>query len=231
MELFKLLGTIAIDNDQADRALDETSGKAENAGKKSESAFSKIGGAAMKVGKAVVASGTTLATAWVAAIEGSREYRTEMGKLDTAFTTNGHSSEAATKTYRDLQAVLGDTDVSVEAANHLAVMTDNEKDLQTWTGICTGVFATFGDSLPIEGLTEAANETAKVGQVTGPLADALNLAGISEDEFNEKLAACTTEQERQKLIMDTLNGTYKDAPRSTRKPTRTCLRRTGRRRS
>lgn len=211
MELFKLLGTIAVDNAQADKALDETTGKAENAGKKSESAFSKIGGAALKVGKAVIAAGTTLGTAWIAAIEGSREYRTEMGKLDTAFTTNGHTSAAATKTYKELQSVLGDTDVSVEAANHLAVMTDNEKDLNTWTDICTGVFATFGDSLPIEGLKEAANETAKVGKVTGPLADALNWAGISEDEFNEKLADCTTEQERQKLIMNTLNKTYSKA--------------------
>lgn len=211
MELFKILGTIAINNEQANRALEETTAKADSAGKKSESAFSKIGGAALKVGKAVVAAGVTLGTAWIAAIEGSREYRTEMGKLDTAFVTNGHSSDAAKKTYQDLQAVLGETDVSVEAANHLAVMTDNEKDLQTWTDICTGVFATFGDSLPIEGLTEAANETAKVGEVTGPLADALNWAGISEDEFNDKLAKCSTEQERQKLIMETLNNTYKSA--------------------
>lgn len=211
MELFKILGTIAIDNEQANRALEATTAKADSAGKKSESAFSKIGGAALKVGKAVVAAGVTLGTAWIAAIEGSREYRTEMGKLDTAFVTNGHSSDAAKKTYQDLQAVLGETDVSVEAANHLAVMTDNEKDLQTWTDICTGVFATFGDSLPIEGLTEAANETAKVGEVTGPLADALNWAGISEDEFNDKLAKCSTEQERQKLIMETLNNTYKGA--------------------
>lgn len=211
MELFKILGTIAIDNEQANRALEETTAKADGAGKKSGSAFSKIGGAALKVGKAVVAAGVTLGTAWIAAIEGSREYRTEMGKLDTAFVTNGHSSDAAKKTYQDLQAVLGETDVSVEAANHLAVMTDNEKDLQTWTDICTGVFATFGDSLPIEGLTEAANETAKVGEVTGPLADALNWAGISEDEFNDKLAKCSTEQERQKLIMETLNNTYKSA--------------------
>ena len=211
MELFKILGTIAVDNAQANRALDETAGKAEGTGGKTKSAFEKIGGAAKKIGTVAVTAGTALGTAWVAAIEGTREYRTEMGKLDTAFVTNGHSSQAATKTYQDLQAVLGETDVSVEAANHLAVMTDNEKDLQTWTDICTGVFATFGDSLPIEGLTEAANETAKVGEVTGPLADALNWAGISEDEFNDKLAACTTEQERQKLIMDTLNGTYKAA--------------------
>lgn len=211
MELFKLLGTIAVDNAQAKEAIDDTANKAEAGSKKTDSSFKKIGESALKIGKSVLTAGAALGGAWIAAIESSREYRTEMGKLDTAFVTNGHSSEAAKKTYQDLQAVLGDTDVSVEAANHLAVMTDNEKDLQTWTDICTGVFATFGDSLPIEGLTEAANETAKVGEVTGPLADALNWAGISEDTFNEKLAKCSNEQERQKLIMDTLNGTYKKA--------------------
>lgn len=211
MELFKLLGTIAVDNAQAKEAIDDTANKAEAGSKKTDSSFKKIDESALKIGKSVLTAGAALGGAWIAAIESSREYRTEMGKLDTAFVTNGHSSEAAKKTYQDLQAVLGDTDVSVEAANHLAVMTDNEKDLQTWTDICTGVFATFGDSLPIEGLTEAANETAKVGEVTGPLADALNWAGISEDTFNEKLAKCSTEQERQKLIMETLNGTYKKA--------------------
>lgn len=144
-------------------------------------------------------------------IDVTLEYQTAMGKLDTAFTTNGYSTTAATETYKALQGVLGETDQAVEAANHLAKLTENEQDLQTWTDICTGVFATFGDSLPIEGLTEAANETAKVGQVTGPLADALNWAGVSEDAFNESLANCTNEQERQKLIMDTLNGLYSEA--------------------
>lgn len=140
-----------------------------------------------------------------------------MGKLDTAFVTNGHSSEAAKRTYSDLNSVLGDSGQAVEAANHLALLTNNEQDLQTWTDICTGVYATFGASLPIEGLTEAANETAKVGEVTGPLADALNWAGISEDSFNDKLAACSNEQERQKLIMETLNGTYSKASEQYKK--------------
>lgn len=48
-------------------------------------------------------------------------------------------------------------------------------------------------------------------QVTGVLADALNWAGISEDEFNAKLAACSDESERNQLIMDTLSNTYDDA--------------------
>lgn len=134
-----------------------------------------------------------------------------MGKLETAFTTAGFSAEDAKKVYTDFYAVLGESDRSVEAVNHLAKLTTTQHGLSDWTTIATGVFATFGDSLPIEGLTEAANETAKVGKVTGPLADALNWAGVSEDEFNKKLSTTVSEQERASLITTTLNGLYSDA--------------------
>lgn len=40
---------------------------------------------------------------------------------------------------------------------------------------------------------------------------ALNWAGISEDAFNEKLAACNSEQERATLITETLNEKYQAA--------------------
>ena len=138
----------------------------------------------------------------------TREYREDMAKLDSAFTTAGHSTETAQKAYDGFYKILGESDRTVEAVNHLAEMTKNEEELAQWSTICAGVTARFGDSLPIEGLTEAANETAKVGAVTGPLADALNWAGISEDEFNKKLAACNSEQERASLITETLNGEY-----------------------
>jgi hypothetical protein len=211
MELFKLLGTIIINNEQANEALEDTADKASDTGKETESTFGKISTAAGGIVKAIAGAGVALGGAWLAAIEGSREYRTEMGKLESAFQTAGHSSEAAKQTYTELNAVLGDTGQAVEASQHLAVLAKNEKDLSTWTDICTGIYATFGESLPIEGLTEAANETAKTGILTGGLTDALNWAGISEEKFQDKLDACTNEQERQKLIMDTLNNTYKDA--------------------
>lgn len=211
MELFRLFGKIALDTADAEKALDDTSNKAKDTATDTESAFSKIGAAAGTLVKGFALIGAAVGTAWVAAIESTREYRTEMGKLDTAFQVAGHSSDAAKQTYSDLNAVLGDSGQATEAAQHLAKLTDNEKDLQTWTEICTGVYATFGESLPIESLTEAANETAKSGELTGGLVDALVWAGHSEEEFQTKLDACTTEQQRQKLIMDTLNGTYKDA--------------------
>lgn len=217
MELFKLLGTIAVENEQANRAIADTSSQAEDASNKTSEAFQKIGHAAGTIVKGIATAGVALGGAWIAAIEGTREYRTEMGKLDTAFQIAGHSSEAAKQTYSELNAVLGDSGQATEAAQHLALLADNEKELQTWTNICTGVYATFGESLPIESLAEAANETAKTGELTGGLTDALNWAGISEEAFQKKLDACSNEQERQKLIMDTLNGTYSKASEQYKK--------------
>ena len=217
MELFRILGTIAVDNEQANRAIADTASNAEEGSNKTSEAFQKIGRAAGTIVKGIATAGVALGGAWIAAIEGTREYRTEMGKLDTAFQVAGHSSEAAKRTYSELNAVLGDSGQATEAAQHLALLADNEKELQTWTNICTGVYATFGESLPIESLAEAANETAKTGILTGGLTDALNWAGISEEEFQEKLDKCSNEQERQKLIMDTLNGTYSKASEQYKK--------------
>lgn len=193
-------------------AAKETADEVAKLGKKSKDTSAQMGDLLGKGLMGVGAMAGAAITGLSAAAESTQAYRTEMGKLDTAFTTNGHTSEAATGAYRELVGVLGETEQAVETASHLAKLTENEKDLATWTGdILPGVFATFGASLPIEGLTEAANETAKVGAVTGPLADALNWAGVSEDAFNESLAKCTTEQERQALITQTLNDLYGEA--------------------
>lgn len=209
--VFELFGSIAIKNRDANEALKDTATKAERTGKQIQEAFKKIGSVSMKIGKGVMAAATAIGASFTATVEGTREYRTAMAKLDAAFIANGHSAETAYNTYKDLQRVLGDTDQATEAANHLAVLCDSEQELDKWTKICQGVYATFGDSLPIEGLTEAANETAKTGQLTGSLADALNWAGIKEDDFQKKLEACRTEEERQNLIMDTLYWTYQKA--------------------
>ena len=208
-----------LNNTKADmvkiqREIDDTSDKL----KKSKVDWESIGNTVGKVGKAfggaVTAMGAAIgaaAGAFLGLAESTREARENMGKLETGFTTAGHSAEDAKNTYTELYGILGDDGQATEAAAHLAQLTNNEKELATWTDIATGVYATFGDSLPIEGLTEAANETAKTGAITGALADALNWAGVSEDEFQASLDKCSTEQERQALITETLNGLYSDA--------------------
>jgi phage-related protein len=207
VEIFKLFGSIFVNNDEANKSISETE-------KKSKGVASTLGNGiktAAKWGTAMVGGAVAGVGALSSVAESTREYRTEMGKLDTAFTTNKFSAADAKQTYSDLYAVVGDRGQATEAANHLSLLCNSTKDLQSWTEICTGVYGQFGDSLPIEGLTEAANETAKVGQVTGSLADALNWMGVSEDAFNEKLAKCSSEQERQQLITSTLTSLYSDA--------------------
>ena len=174
----------------------------------------------------------------------TQEYREDIGKLETAFQSANLSTELATKTYKDFYSVLGEEDRSVEAVNHLAKFVSTEKDMATWTDICTGIWGTFGDSLPIEGLTEAANETAKTGELTGVLTDALNWASAAgetfgvrlkantkaNEEYNKKvteaqsaedffkiaLSELSTEQERSAFITETLNELYADAAQKYR---------------
>lgn len=180
--------------------------------KKNVDADFKAAGQSIKTGLTIGAGAIVAAGAALLSLSSAtEEYRNNQAKLTTAFEAAGSTAETAKETYNDLYRVLGDGGQATEAANHLAKLTTNEKELEQWTTICQGVYATFGDSLPIEGLTEASNETAKVGQVTGSLADALNWAGISEDDFNKKLEKTRTESEREKLIRETLNGIYEDA--------------------
>ena len=209
---FQLLGKLAIDGvDETKKALDDVSNKGEDAKKRLSVSFQDIGNKAGELGKKMALGLAGVVTAAVAGVEATREFRQDYGKLETTFQTTNQAAGAAEETFTTLFGILGEDDTAIETANHLAMMTNNEKDLAQWTDVLTGVYATFGDSLPLEGLAEAANETARVGQVTGPLADALNWAGVSEDEFNKKLLECTSTQEREKLIRETLNGLYGEA--------------------
>lgn len=158
--------------------------------------------------------------------EETREARQGMAILSTSFDEAGLSAEQGKTIVRDLYGVLGDNDRAVEASTLIAKMANNQEDLNSWAEIATGIFGTYGESLPVESLAEAANETSKTGTVTGTLADALNWSSeaadmfaqymsedvtTAEDAFNVALSKCTTEQERQTLITETLTALYGDA--------------------
>lgn len=233
----KAAGAAAGDaaGDGLEQGLDQGSKSgADKAGANMESFGDKMKGVLAGISVAAIAASIN------ELVSTTNEFQEDMGKLSVAAQQNSVSTDAANGAYRDMVGILGETDQSVEAVNHLfALCGDNTQALSDWTNIASGVYATFGDSLPLEGLTEAANETAKVGQVTGPLADAINWAseaavqqGVAlsgnqaaidaynsalasgatqEDAFNAALAACSTEQERAQLITGTLNGVYAEA--------------------
>lgn len=217
--------------DDAARAADELDRSLDDAGDSAESAandgFTVLKGAMADLVsegiQAVIGGLGELFSYFGQLPQETMEIRQDMGTLVTAFDNVGLSSETATGTWKELYKVFGEDDRAVETANNIARIADNEKELNDWVTITTGIWGTYQDSLPVEGLAEAAAETAKTGTVTGGLADALNwsseaatmFAGYmsedvvtAEDAFNAALAECSTEQERQALITDTLTKLY-----------------------
>lgn len=207
LEIFKLVGSVFVDTDKAEKSLKKADKQGMNFGKTLANGVKAAGKFAVGVGTAAVAA----VGGMMALTESTREYRTEQGKLEAAYKAAGMEADVARGVYEEMNGILGDSGQAVEASAHLAKLCDTEEELSEWTTICTGVYATFGDSLPIENLTEAANETAKTGKITGGLADALNWAGISEEEFQKKLDACNTEAEREALIRGTLIDIYDES--------------------
>lgn len=200
--------------DEAKKELQEVTKELEKAKKSGKESGKSIDGSMKTIAKgaAVAVAGITALTAAMVNLGKSAvENQKNFAKLNTAFEAAGSSAAQASTTYNDLYRFLGDSGKATEAASHLAKITTSQQDLAQWSKIAQGVYATFGDSLPIEGLTEAANETIRVGQVTGTLADALNWAGVSEDAFNEALANTNSMAEREALTRQTLNALYSDA--------------------
>lgn len=93
MELFSLFGKIGIKNQEANKAIDETTGKAEGAHGKLGKVFGGIGKAAGVAGKAIgvgLAAGVAaLGTLGVAATKNYAEYEQLTGGVQTLFGTGG----------------------------------------------------------------------------------------------------------------------------------------------
>lgn len=203
---------------KTEASIEQYSEELENLGKNTKDASdstSKFGEALGNVAKGAVAGITGAVagavTGFFALAESTRETRQELGILEASFKQAGHSAESAHETYNSLFGVLGDSGQATEASQLLATLANDEEELAQYTDILTGVYATFGKSLPVEGLAEAMNHTAELGSVQGNLADALEWSGVNVDDFNAQLAECNSVGERQALITETLNGLYGEA--------------------
>lgn len=142
--------------------------------------------------------------------EATKEFRTVFGAAMQSAEDSAVGTEGAKKAFEEFYKVAADEGQAAEATSHLSGLVNSQDQLQDALNGVIGAWVEYGDSIAIEGLAEAANETAKTGQLTGQMADAINWAGESEDEFQAALDKCSTEQERQQLVVDTLNRLYGD---------------------
>lgn len=157
-------------------------------------------------GGAIVAGAKAVGDAIIGIVEDTEEYRKIMGTLEISSQQAGYTADETAEAYKRLHGVLGDTQTAATTVANLQAIGLEQGDLMTLIDAATGAWATYGDSIPIDGLAEAINETIQTGKVTGTFADVLNWAGESEDDFNEKLAAANTSAERAQIVLDQLSS-------------------------
>lgn len=160
----------------------------------------------MLAGGAVVGGIKAVGDAILGVVEDTAEYRKIMGTLEISSERAGYSAQQTADIYRTLQGVLGDTQTAATTTANLQAIGLAQEDLVTITEAAIGAWATYGDSIPIDGLSESINETIQAGKVTGTFADVLNWAGTSEDDFNAKLEAANGTTERANIVLQELKS-------------------------
>lgn len=138
-------------------------------------------------------------------VEESQEYNRIMGALEVSSQNLNYSNQETMQTYNQLYGVLGDNQTAATATSNLQSLGLEQDKLRQMTEGAIGAWAQYGDSIPIDGLAEAINETVQTGVVTGTFADVLNWAGTSEDEFNKKLEGTNSTTERANMILKELS--------------------------
>lgn len=184
----------------------------ENKAKKTNDGFTTIKGTIANLASDVISGAVKkvgeLAQSFLDLSETTEEFRTMQAKLEGAADTFGYNIDFASEKYKQFYEYLGDDQMTTNAVTNLMGLKVSTETLSNLANSAIGVWSAYGDSIPIESLTESMNESAQVAKVTGVLADALNWAGISEDDFNKKLESCNSVQERADAIAQTLNSTY-----------------------
>ena len=141
----------------------------------------------------------------------SLEAQKEIARLNAAFESSGSSAAQASETYKNIFGFLGDSGAAVEAAQQLAQITPDAAKLKEYETVLQGVYATFGTSIDMGGLSEGINKAIALGVAEDGLADAYEFLGIKIEDVNAKLATFNTESEREAYIRSSLTALYGEA--------------------
>lgn len=160
--------------------------------------------AAAKALTAYTTAATGLATATFASIESTREYRNGLAKLEQGAKTSGNSFSEMKKELVNLTALTGESDSSIEALSNLMSAGFSDTQIKSAVESLSGAVIKFPDTLKIESLADSLQETIATGAGTGQFAELIERSGASLDDFNNGLANCSGEAERQQYALQWL---------------------------
>lgn len=152
-------------------------------------------------------------------ISETEEYRKDLSKLETNSKTAGAEIDGVKEQLKRLDAVTGETDSNIEALSNLLQTGFKNNDLVNIVDALSGAVIKFPDTLKIESLSDALQETLATGKATGQFGELLERLGYNLDTVNEGLSKTTSEAQKQqyalKLLAETglanVNNEYREA--------------------
>lgn len=137
-------------------------------------------------------------------VESTREMQVGLSRLEQNAQSAGISMDAASEAFKSFNAISGETDSSIEAVSNLLQTGFDENGLAQAVEALSGAVIEFPDTLNIESLADGLQETLATGTATGQFAELLDRVGVGAENFSDKLAQCTTDAEKQNLVLETL---------------------------
>lgn len=201
----KKLNDLKNASDEVAKSNNKISTSLTNAGSALESASQKTKGLSTAAGG--------LLAAWAATVPATDELRQDLSYLEQNAIDAGIGAETAEAAFDTFNNVINETDSSVEGVSNLLQAGFTESNLQKAVEGLTGAYIKFPDTLKIESLADSLQETLATGQATGQFGELLDRLGIGAENFSNELANCSTEAEKQQLVLQTLadnglNETY-----------------------
>lgn len=201
----KKLKDLKTASDEVVKSNNKISTSLKSAGSAFESASQKTKGLSTAAGG--------LLAAWTATIPATDELRQDLSYLEQNAIDAGIGAQTAETAFDTFNNVINETDSSVEGVSNLLQAGFTESNLQKAVEGLTGAYIKFPDTLKIESLADSLQETLATGTATGQFGELLDRLGIGADNFSTELAKCSTEAEKQELVLKTLsdnglNATY-----------------------
>lgn len=185
------------------------------ASKEAESSSKGLGGAfkallsanlvASAIGAVTSAVGSMIGS-FLGASEATKEYRMNLAKVEQTAKTMGESVGNAKENMLAMASISGDVESAGEAVNNLLSAGIKGDNLDKITKQLEGASIKWKDTLKLEGLADGLQETLATGSATGAFGELLERGGKSLDDFNARLAKCTTTAEQQELVMQELSS-------------------------
>lgn len=225
--MFKILGTIAIDNSNANKSINETSGIADKAKSAMSASFSAIGSAAVAVGKAI-AAGLAVGSAAMGAlmkssIENYADYEQLIGGVETLFGTSaesaaefvksaremGKSAQEALKEFSELPSAA-DTVIQYAAEAYKTAGLSANEYMETVTSFSASLLQSVGGDtvkaaeIANMAITDMSDNANKMGSDMSTIQNAYQ--GFAKQNYtmldNLKLGYGGTKEEMQRLLED-----------------------------